>query len=60
MSDKSVQILDAMKAAGKPVRPGDVAAATGIEKAEVSKLIQGLKKEGKVHSPKRCFWAPSD
>lgn len=60
MSDKSTQILAAMKAAGKPVRPGDVATATGIDKAEVSKLIQGLKKEGKVHSPKRCFWAPSD
>ena len=34
-----------MQDAGKPVRPGDVANATGIESKEVSKLIQELKKD---------------
>ena len=56
MDVKKNVILKAMQDAGKPVRPGDVANATGIEGKEVSKLIQELKKDGKVMSPKRCFW----
>ena len=60
MEDKKVVVLNAMKEAGKPVRPGDVAKITGIESKEVSKIISALKKEGKIHSPKRCFYAPSE
>lgn len=60
MDDKKNVVLKAMQDAGKPVRPGDVANATGIEGKEVSKLIQELKKDGKVISPKRCFWAPTE
>lgn len=58
MSDHMEAVFKAMKEAGKPVRPGDVAKTTGIESKAVSKAIQQLKKEGKVHSPKRCYWAP--
>ncbi len=47
-----------MKDAGKPMRPGDVAKALGIESKEVSKAIKVLKKEGKIHSPKRCYYTP--
>ena len=57
MDDKE-KVLESMREIGKPVRPGEVADATGIEKADVSKLIQALKKEDKVVSPKRCFWEP--
>ncbi|RLI01909.1 transcriptional regulator [Candidatus Bathyarchaeota archaeon] len=49
-----------MKEAGKPVRPGDIAKTLGIESKEVSKAIKELKKEGKVHSPKRCYYAPTE
>ena len=59
MADQKETILEAMKKAGKPVRPGDVAEATGIEKKEVSKIISALKKEGKVISPKNCFYQPT-
>ena len=59
MADQKETILEAMKKAGKPVRPGDVAEATGIEKKEVSKIISALKKEGKVVSPKNCFYQPT-
>lgn len=58
MADDKTKILDAMKKTGKPVRPGEVAKTTGIDSKEVSKLIKELKKEGKVHSPKNCFWEP--
>jgi len=60
MEDKKIVVLNAMKEAGKPVRPGDVAKITGIESEEVSTIISALKKEGKIQSPKRCFYAPSE
>ncbi|MFX1566420.1 MAG: MarR family transcriptional regulator [Promethearchaeota archaeon] len=48
-----------MKEAGKPLRPGEIAELTGLDKDVVSKAIKSLKKEGKVDSPKRCFYAPT-
>jgi len=48
-----------MKKAGTPVRPGDVAKSTGIDSKEVSKIISELKKEGKISSPKRCYYEPT-
>jgi DNA-binding MarR family transcriptional regulator len=48
-----------MKKAGKPMRPGDIADVTGIDQKEVGKIIDALKKEGKVASPRRCYWEPS-
>ena len=60
MSENAEKVLQAMIDAGKPVRPGEVAKAMGIESKEVSKAIKVLKKEGKIHSPKRCFYAPKE
>ena len=54
------KVLNAMKKAGKPVRPGEVAKMIGEESKEVSKTISGLKKKGKVISPKRCYYVLSD
>ncbi len=51
------KVLDAMKKAGKPVRPGEVAKMIGADSKEVSKVISKLKKSGKVTSPKRCYYA---
>ncbi len=55
MEDK---VLQAMQAAGKPVRPGDIAKTLGVDSKEVSKAIKNLKEAGKINSPKRCFYAP--
>ncbi|MEJ2634301.1 MAG: transcriptional regulator [Calditrichia bacterium] len=60
MADAKSVVLNAMKTAGKPVRPGDVAKETGLDSKEVSKIIADLKKEGKVISPKRCFYSPAE
>jgi Mn-dependent DtxR family transcriptional regulator len=54
------KVLKAMKDAGKPVRPGEVAKTLGVDSKEVSKAIANLKKEGKINSPKRCYYAPAD
>jgi biotin operon repressor len=53
------KVLTAMKKAGKPVRPGDVAKMIGEDSKEVSKAIDALKKQGKVVSPKRCYYEPA-
>ena len=60
MSENAEKVLQAMIDAGKPVRPGEVAKAMDIESKEVSKAIKVLKKEGKIHSPKRCYYAPTE
>ncbi len=54
------KILNAMKKAGKPVRPGDIAKMIGEESKDVSKVISALKKNGKVISPKRCYYSLGD
>jgi Mn-dependent DtxR family transcriptional regulator len=54
------KIIEAMKKAGKPVRPGEVAEMIGEESKEVSKAIGKLKKSGSVISPKRCYYSLPD
>ncbi|TGC09207.1 MarR family transcriptional regulator [Methanolobus halotolerans] len=54
------KVLEALKSAGKPLRPGDIAKMTGVESKEVSKIIKYLKDAGTVCSPKRCYYAPAD
>jgi DNA-binding MarR family transcriptional regulator len=58
MADTKQLILDTMKKQGKPMRPGDIAGAAGLDKDAVSKAIKDLKEMGLVDSPKRCFYAP--
>jgi DNA-binding Lrp family transcriptional regulator len=58
MDAKEKTILNTMKKEGKPMRPGDIAKKAEMDKDEVSKIIDKLKKEGNVSSPKRCFYAP--
>ncbi|WP_457623241.1 winged helix-turn-helix transcriptional regulator [Persephonella sp.] len=53
------QVLEAMEKAGKPLRTGEIAEITGLDKKEVEKAIKKLKKEGKIESPKRCYYAPA-
>ena len=59
MEEKEQKVLEAMEKAGKPVRPGDVVKMSGLPKDEDSKIIRNLKKQGKVTSPKRCFYEPA-
>lgn len=56
MSDKNAQILEAFQKTGKPMRPGEIAEITGIDKDEVSKLLKKMKTSGEIISPKRCFY----
>ena len=49
------KILKALQEKGA-MRPGDIAAAAGVEKSEADKVIKKLVKEGQIYSPKRCYY----
>jgi len=51
------EILKAMKTAGKPVRPGDIAKMLNVDSKDVSKAFTTLKKNGAIISPKRCYYS---
>ncbi|HKI89501.1 MAG TPA: hypothetical protein VKA38_10760 [Draconibacterium sp.] len=52
------KVLETLKAAGKPLKAGEIAEASGLDKKEVDKVMKVLKAEEKIVSPKRCFWEP--
>ena len=52
------KVLETMKAAGKPLKAGEIATASGLDKKDVDKAMKVLKAEGKIESPKVCYWQP--
>ena len=52
------KVLQALQTAGKPLKAGEIAEASGLDKKEVDKAMKVLKKDEKIVSPKRCFWEP--
>ncbi len=50
------KVLDTLKKTGKPMKAGEIADASGIDKKEVEKAIKKLVAESKLHSPIRCFY----
>lgn len=49
-------IIRALEQSGKPMKGGEIAEASGIDKKEVDKLIKKLVAEGKIDSPVRCYY----
>lgn len=56
--DSKEKVLAAMKSAGKPLRSGEIAELTGLDKKEVDKAMKLLKDEALIVSPIRCLWEP--
>jgi len=50
------KVLAVMSASDKPLTAGKIAELAGIDKKEVEKSMNVLKKEGKIVSPVRCAW----
>lgn len=55
---ETIKVLDTMKKAGKPLKAGEIAEISGLDRKEVDKAMKQLKAEGKIVSPKVCFWEP--
>ena len=54
--EPSEKIIKTLSSAGKPMKAGEIAEASGIDKKEVDKVIKKLVTDGKLHSPMRCFY----
>ncbi len=54
--DLEKKIVEAFKNAGEPMRPGEIAEKTGIDKKDLDKVIKKMKDAGSLISPKRCFY----
>ena len=50
------KVIDTLKKSGKPMKAGEIADASGIDKKDVEKAIKKLVAESKLHSPIRCFY----
>jgi hypothetical protein len=57
--DRTARRENIMSKAGEPLNAGQVAELGGLDRKEVDKAMEQLKKAGKIVSPKRCFWSPA-
>ena len=53
------KVLKAMREFGAPVNAGKIAEITGLDRKDVDKAFDALKKEGAIVSPVRCKWEPA-
>lgn len=53
------KVLQTLQAASKPMKAGEIAEVSGLDKAVVEKAMKELKASNKIESPIRCFWAPA-
>ena len=58
--DIKEQVLKVMKEAGKPVSAGEVEKLSGLDRKDIDKAFQALKKEAAIVSPVRCKWEPAN
>jgi len=52
------QVYEAMKKLNNPVSAGDLEKLTGLDRKEIDKAMNQLKKEKLIESPVRCKWQP--
>ena len=50
-------VLQTLKNSGKPLKGGEIADLSGLEKKTVDKAIKQLKADDLIEVPKRCFYA---
>ena len=54
--DTLQKVLETFQASSEPLNAGKVAELSGLDRKEVDKAMAKLKAEGKIKSPKRCYW----
>lgn len=54
--DVTEKVLETMRAAEEPLNAGKIAELSGLDRKDVDKAMNQLKKEEKIISPKRCYW----
>jgi len=54
--DTTEKILETLKNSEKPLKSGEIAELSGIDKKEVDKVLKKLKTQELIYSPKNCFY----
>lgn len=49
-------VVKIFKTSKEPLSAGDIVKLTGLDRKDVDKALNKLKKEEKITSPKRCYW----
>ena len=49
-------IIQTLVASTEPMKAGEIAEAANLDKKAVDKAMKVLKSEGRIVSPKRCYW----
>jgi hypothetical protein len=49
-------VLKTLNDSKKPLKGGEVAEISGLEKKDVDKAIKQLKAEDRIQSPKNCYY----
>jgi predicted transcriptional regulator len=55
--EKNDLVLKTLADSKEPLKAGDIAEKAGIDKKDVDKAIKVLTTQGKIESPKRCFYS---
>lgn len=50
------KVLDTLKSSDKPLKGGEIAEISGLDKKDVDKAIKQLKTEDLIDVPKRCYY----
>ncbi|MEZ5199356.1 MAG: transcriptional regulator [Bacteroidales bacterium] len=50
------KVLSVLAEAKKPLKSGEIAELSGLDKKEVDGAIKQLRAEDRIVSPKRCFY----
>ena len=55
--DNIEKVFDTLNSTDKPLKSGEIAELSGIDKKEVDKALKKLKVEERIISPKRCYYS---
>jgi len=53
------KVILTLQASDKPLKAGEIAQSANLDKKEVDLAMKALKADGRITSPKRCFWTVS-
>jgi len=53
-------VIEVLKSSGKPLKSAEIAEKTGIDSKKIGSLIKELKLDGKIVSPKNCYYSPAE
>ena len=53
-------VFKTLKDTDKPLKAGEIAEVANLDRKEVDKAMKVLKKDGRIVSPKVCFWTAAE